>query len=49
MSRSLTKHGRAVALALICVSAFPLAARGDDSFDPASQIGPNPKLPEPQQ
>jgi glucose/arabinose dehydrogenase len=41
---------RGAALVLLCTSALALAACSDDnSFDPASQIGPNPKLPEPQQ
>jgi glucose/arabinose dehydrogenase len=36
--------------ALACALALTLAAcSGDDSFDPQSQVGPNPNLPEPQQ
>jgi hypothetical protein len=38
-------HGAAIAM--LCGSA--LAAYGGDSFDPNSQIGPNPNLPEPRQ
>jgi len=36
-------------LALICASALVLAACNDRSFDPQTQVGPNPVLPEPQQ
>jgi len=36
-------------LALLCLCALALAGCEDDSFDPQSQIGPNPVLPEPQQ
>jgi glucose/arabinose dehydrogenase len=38
-------------LALVCVSALtlPACSDGDNSFDPQSQIGPNPNLPEPKQ
>jgi glucose/arabinose dehydrogenase len=38
-------------LALVCASALLLAAcgKGDESFDPQSQVGPNPNLPEPRQ
>jgi glucose/arabinose dehydrogenase len=34
-------------IAMLC--GFALAAHGADSFDPNSQIGPNPNLPEPRQ
>jgi glucose/arabinose dehydrogenase len=40
---------RAIAVALLCASAPALVACSDDTFDTQSQIGPNPKLPEPQQ
>ncbi|MGN6307655.1 MAG: PQQ-dependent sugar dehydrogenase [Mesorhizobium sp.] len=40
---------RWTAAALLCVSVLALAACSDDSFDVQSQIGPDPKLPEPQQ
>ncbi len=41
---------KAFALALFCVTALALAGCNDnDSFDIGSQIGPNPKLPDPQQ
>ena len=36
-------------LALLCASSAALTARGEDTFDPMSQVGPNPVLPEPQQ
>jgi glucose/arabinose dehydrogenase len=36
-------------LAAACLSALTLVACNDDSFDPQSQVGPNPTLPEPQQ
>jgi glucose/arabinose dehydrogenase len=45
-------HARACALALLAAagtSMVPLAAYSDDSFDPMSQVGPNPVLPAPQQ
>ncbi len=40
-----------VGLTLVCTSALALAAcsDSDSSFDPQSQVGPNPNLPEPQQ
>jgi glucose/arabinose dehydrogenase len=38
------------ALALVCLSLLPLAACDDSAaFDPQSQVGANPKLPEPHQ
>lgn len=40
---------RRTALALICASTLSLAACDDRSFDPQTQVGPNPVLPEPQQ
>jgi glucose/arabinose dehydrogenase len=43
------RFGRIAALALACVSTPALTARGADSFDPMTQVGPNPVLPEPQQ
>jgi hypothetical protein len=38
-----------VVLALAYVSTPALTARAADSFDPMTQVGPNPVLPEPQQ
>jgi len=43
------RAGRVAALALLCASAATSNARGADSFDPMSQVGPNPVLPDPQQ
>jgi len=43
------RAGRIALLALACVSSAALAARAADAFDPMSQVGPNPVLPEPQQ
>jgi glucose/arabinose dehydrogenase len=43
------KPSRIAVLALAGVSTLAVAARGADSFDPMSQVGPNPVLPEPQQ
>ncbi|MDF3813824.1 MULTISPECIES: sorbosone dehydrogenase family protein [Rhodopseudomonas] len=46
------KHDRAfrrIGTLLVCASLLTLAGCNDDKFDVASQIGPNPKLPEPQQ
>jgi glucose/arabinose dehydrogenase len=43
------RAGRIAALALLCVSAASLTARGADAFDPMTQVGPNPVLPPPQQ
>ena len=41
---------RAALIAVAGIAVFPLAACSDDSsFDPTSQIGENPVLPEPQQ
>jgi glucose/arabinose dehydrogenase len=39
-------HPRIAILALAGCSLFSLAACSDDSFDPQSQVGPNPTLPE---
>jgi glucose/arabinose dehydrogenase len=44
--RSRVRNG---VLALASASLLALAACDDNSFDPQTQIGPNPKLPEPQQ
>ncbi|WP_408962434.1 PQQ-dependent sugar dehydrogenase [Neorhizobium sp. BETTINA12A] len=41
--------GRAAAVALLFSSTFIVAAQAADGFDPMSQVGPNPVLPEPQQ
>jgi glucose/arabinose dehydrogenase len=38
-----------MALALLGASLLALGACSDDTFDTASQVGPNPNLPEPQQ
>jgi glucose/arabinose dehydrogenase len=43
------RSGRIAALTLACVSTLALTARGADSFDPMTQVGPNPVLPEPQE
>jgi glucose/arabinose dehydrogenase len=40
---------RRAAAALLCGSLLALAACSDDTFDTQSQIGPDPKLPEPHQ
>ncbi len=40
---------RGTVLSVCCASALALAGCGDSATDPAAQIGPNPKLPEPQQ
>jgi glucose/arabinose dehydrogenase len=45
LNRAITGLVRGAAVVL----AMALAACNDDSFDPATQIGANPKLPEPQQ
>ena len=45
-------HARACALALLATAGASMAsypARGEDKFDPMSQVGPDPVLPEPQQ
>lgn len=47
-----SSHMRACALALLAMAGASIAAapvRAEDSFDPMSQVGPNPVLPEPQQ
>ena len=36
-------------IGLVCAAVLSLAGCNDNSFDPESQIGPNPNLPEPQQ
>ena len=38
------RSGRIAALALLCASTAALTARGADTFDPMSQVGPNPGL-----
>ena len=43
------RAGRIALLALLCTSTAALTARGADTFDPMSQVGPNPVLPSPQQ
>ena len=43
------RTGRIAVLALLCASTAALPARGADTFDPMSQVGPNPVLPPPQQ
>jgi glucose/arabinose dehydrogenase len=40
---------RTSVIAVVCISILALSGCDDDSFDPASQIGPNPNLPEPHQ
>jgi glucose/arabinose dehydrogenase len=40
---------RAARVAALCASVWALAGCSESSFDSASQIGPNPNLPEPQQ
>jgi len=40
---------RGTALSVCCASALALAGCSDNAADPTAQIGPNPKLPEPQQ
>jgi glucose/arabinose dehydrogenase len=40
---------RIAALAVLCTSTAALTARGADTFDPMSQVGPNPVLPPLQQ
>src|ERR1700759_3106147 len=50
--RSFSTHGcRRALLATTCIAcaAMTLPARGADDFDPMSQVGPNPVLPEPEQ
>jgi glucose/arabinose dehydrogenase len=44
-----THRGRVAMLALACVSGALGVAAAADEFDPMSQVGPNPVLPEPQQ
>jgi glucose/arabinose dehydrogenase len=41
--------GRSFYVMLVCAAALSLAGCDDDNFDPESQIGPNPSLPDPQQ
>ena len=43
------RAGRIAMLALACASSAALTARAADTFDPMSQVGPNPVLPPPQQ
>src|SRR3954466_9385235 len=40
---------RRIRFGLLCTCALLLTACSEDSFDPQSQIAPNPNLPEPQQ
>jgi glucose/arabinose dehydrogenase len=49
MLRLICPNIRIAVLALAGASTFALAARGADNFDPMSQVGPNPVLPEPQE
>ncbi len=49
MSSAVDRSRRLARLALIGAAALLLAGSDDEPFDPASQIGPNPVLPEPQQ
>ena len=49
MPSRLFRAARTVVLVLSGVSILAIAAHGADSFDPMSQVGPNPVLPEPQQ
>ena len=50
LQRSFGRHaGRVALLALAGVTAAALSALAADAFDPMSQVGPNPVLPEPQQ
>lgn len=46
---SLAQPRRAAIFAATIGAALVLAGCDDDAFDPASQIGPNPTLPEPHQ
>jgi glucose/arabinose dehydrogenase len=43
------RAGQIAALALLCVSTAALTARSADTFDPMTQVGPNPVLPPLQQ
>jgi len=43
------RAGRIAAWTLMCGAVLVLPASSQENFDPASQIGPNPVLPEPQQ
>jgi glucose/arabinose dehydrogenase len=43
------RAGYLAAWTLLCASTLALPASSQEAFDPASQIGPNPVLPEPQQ
>jgi glucose/arabinose dehydrogenase len=49
MPSRLFRATRCVVLALFGVSILAISAHSADGFDPMSQIGPNPVLPEPQQ
>jgi len=49
MLRRLGSNVRVAMLALAGASTFALAARSADNFDPMSQVGANPVLPEPQE
>ena len=47
--KTMTSRLRPLAMVLACSTALSLAACSDESFDPETQIGANPKLPEPNQ
>ena len=49
MTRKFIPAGRTAALAVLCCSTLAIAAYAADPFDPQTQIGPNPVLPEPHQ
>ena len=49
LPRLFPRPARIAILVLAGVSILAMAAHGADSFDPMSQVGPNPVLPEPQQ
>ncbi|QJP17309.1 sorbosone dehydrogenase family protein [Starkeya sp. ORNL1] len=49
MKRKFIPAGRTAALAVLCCSTLAIAAYAADRFDPQTQIGPNPVLPEPHQ
>jgi glucose/arabinose dehydrogenase len=44
-----TKILKRAALLTVCAAALALSGCNEESFDPETQIGPNPNLPEPQQ
>jgi glucose/arabinose dehydrogenase len=49
LPRPICQHPVRIALALAGVSTLAVAALGAEAFDPMSQVGPHPVLPEPQQ